>query len=153
MAISDPTTKPGRGGARPGAGRPKKTAAAPEAAPAARRAPGRPRKQPGDPLPPRPTANEVYAIERARHERLKADQRALKLTIERGEFIPRDAVRRASAALLAQVAQAMRGIPDNLERLGLGADWCTRVEGVIDDVLDELADGLQRMGEQPSASC
>jgi hypothetical protein len=152
MTITDPTPKPGRGGARPGAGRPKKTTAAPEAAhAAARRAPGRPPKQPGDPLTPRLTANETYAFERARHEKIKCDQRALKLKIESGEYIPREAVRRASAALLAQLAQAMRSLPDNLERRGLASDWCERIEGVIDDVLDELAEGLRRMSEQARA--
>jgi hypothetical protein len=147
MAITDPSPKPGRGGARPGAGRPKKALVAPEAT-AARRAPGRPPKQPGDPLTVRLSANERFAIERARHEKIKADQRALKLKIESGEYIPREAVRRASAALLAQLAQAMRSLPDNLERRGLASDWCERIESTIDDVLDELAEALQRTSEQ-----
>lgn len=116
--------KPGRGGVRPGA--------------------GRPMKQAGDPATAKQTSNERYSEERARHEKIKADQRALKLKIESNEYVPRAAVREASAFLLAALAQGMRAIPDNLERkFNLPGDVAEEIGRVIDASLADIAEGLE----------
>ena len=85
-----------------------------------------------------------FERERARHEQIKADQREFKLAQERGEYLPRDAYRQANAALLAMVSQALRAIPDNLERtLSLPPAAVESVSIQIDAALAELAAGLR----------
>lgn len=84
--------------------------------------------------------------QRARHEKIKADQRELKLAIERGEYLPRAAQQQASAALLAILCQALRSIPDNLERtLGLEPKVVEAIAVGIDTALSELSTGLKAM--------
>lgn len=99
-------------------------------------------KQPEGYVPP--PGRDDYELERARHEKIKADQREFKLAQERGEFLPREIYRSANAALLAMVSQALRSIPDNLERtLALPPATVEAVSVQIDAALAELAAGLR----------
>lgn len=61
------------------------------------------------------------------------------------EYISRSAFREASATLLAEVAQALRSLPDMLERkCNLSTDQITLAEKVVDDCLLSLAEGLSK---------
>jgi hypothetical protein len=67
------------------------------------------------------------------------------LEIKRGEFLPRDAYRRASATAFAKVASTIRSLPDNLERkAGLEPATVDLVEQIVDSTLDELAGDLEK---------
>lgn len=99
---------------------------------------------------PRDSERSVTSVEfetqRARHEKIKADQRELKLAIERGEYLPRAAQQQASAAFLAIFTQSMRSIPDNLERtLALEPRVVEAIAVGIDAALAELAGALKAM--------
>lgn len=79
----------------------------------------------------------------------EAQMAALKFEIESGNYLPRDAYREASATLLAEVAQAIRGLPDLLERkANLSPDQVVLCEKVIDDALATLSSGLAMFTEQ-----
>lgn len=84
--------------------------------------------------------------QRARHEKIKADERELKLSILAGKHIPREAVRQASPAALAVLAQSLRAIPDNLERtLSLDPQVAEAIAEGIDAALAEVALALKAM--------
>lgn len=108
-----------RGGVRPGAGQP-----------------------PAGYRPPEGRAD--FELERARHEKIKADQRELKLAIERNQYVSRDAVRQASATLLAIMTQALRSLPDGLERkYSLAPEVVESIGADIDGMLSEIAATLK----------
>lgn len=91
-------------------------------------------------------AEDEYDAQRARHERIKADERELKLSILAGDHIPRESVRMASPAAFAVMAQSLRAIPDNLERtLGLDPAVAEAIAEGIDAALDELSKALKAM--------
>lgn len=84
--------------------------------------------------------------EKARHESIKADLADLALREKRGELVERVAVRNASAMALQTLAQALRSIPDALEReLNLPPDVAERVGLMIDSSLDDLASSFEMM--------
>ena len=87
--------------------------------------------------------------ERARHEKIKADQREFKLAQERGEYVSRAAIRQASATALAVLAQ-IRSIPDNCERqFALPPEVVELMQQTIDASLNEVALAFKAMaGEQ-----
>lgn len=120
--VLDPVRQPPRlGGAREGAGR-------------------KPRDLEAD----MDTAN--YGKARARHEAAKADMAELELKIKTGEYVSRAAVRQASAQAMAAVAQALRSIPDNLERhRGITPDIAEEIQQQVDAALNDLADTFQMM--------
>ncbi len=124
------TNRGGWGGEREGAGRPS-----------------------GDDEPPEGRAD--YERHRARHEGLKADERAFKLAIARGDYLPRDVQRQASATALAVLVQSLRSLPDQLERrAGLSPEQAEVVGVEIDRALTEIAYAFRAMtndlGVQPS---
>ena len=83
---------------------------------------------------------------KARHESLKADLAELALRVKRGELVERAGVQSAAATALATLAQALRSIPDSLEReLNLDPDTSERVGAMIDSALDDLADTFEMM--------
>lgn len=87
-----------------------------------------------------------YDEERALHERVKREQRELALEIERGNYLPRDAQRQAAATALAVLTQALRSIPDNLERsLGLDPSAVEAVGIQIDAALADAAQAFRAM--------
>lgn len=113
----------GHGGARPGAGRKPKSPDAP------------------------PTriqdAGLSFQEQRARHERIKADERELNLQIKRGQYVLRSAVRDAMAMCLATLAQGLRSLPDDIERrLSVAPEIVEAVESAIDARLAEIAGSL-----------
>lgn len=70
----------------------------------------------------------------------------LELAKRRGELLPREDVRQAAAEAFQVVAQALRSIPDNLERsAGIDPEQAAAVERVIDGISERLADDLQRL--------
>lgn len=114
-------TSAGWGGARPGSGR-----------------------KPADYQAP-PEKVELDQI-RAEHEAVKKAEREFKLAREQGQYVPREAVRQASATALALLSQAVRSIPDNCERqLGLQPDVVAAIQDQCDAALTELAAAFKAM--------
>lgn len=84
--------------------------------------------------------------ERAAHEKVKREQRELNLAIKRREYLPREAQRQAAAAAVAMFSQAMRAIPDNLERTcNLTPEQAEQAAIAIDSALSDLAAGLRAL--------
>ncbi len=89
---------------------------------------------------------DTYAVSRARKEQALADKEVvlakkaiLDYEIQAGSYVPREAVVRAAATGYATVVQAMRSIPDNLERrLGLDPTVTEAIEIAIDEALADL---------------
>lgn len=82
-------------------------------------------------------------------EEALAKSAALKFEIDSGNYLAREAFRQASATLIAEVTQALRSLPDLLERkCALQPDQLVKVEEVIDETLNTLADGLMLFTEQ-----
>ncbi|CAG2126893.1 hypothetical protein LMG31506_00225 [Cupriavidus yeoncheonensis] len=116
-----PTKGNGHGGSRPGAGRKPKDYEKPEA---------------------------VVDFEeaRARNESAKADLNELEFKIKSGEYVARAAVVQATATAYAAIAQALRSLPDNLERrLALDPEVAEEIGRQIDEALGELAGVLEKM--------
>jgi hypothetical protein len=87
-----------------------------------------------------------FEAERARHEKIKADEREFEFEIRKGEYLPRDAQRSAAATALAVLTQSLRSIPDNLERsLGLAPEAVESISVQIDDALAEIAAAFRAM--------
>ena len=79
----------------------------------------------------------------------KALQSELNYKKDSGEYLSRTAFKEASATLLAEVAQALRSLPDILERkCNLEPDALIKAEQVIDDALSTLSAGLELFTEQ-----
>lgn len=93
-----------------------------------------------------PTEDKVeFENQRARHEKIKADQREFKLAQERGEYVSRAAIRQASATMLAVLSQ-VRSIPDNCERqFALAPEVVELMQQTIDASLNEVATALRAM--------
>ena len=92
-----------------------------------------------------PEGRQDYELERARHEKIKADQREFKLAQERGEYVSRAAIRQASATMLAVLSQ-VRSIPDNCERqFALAPEVVELMQQTIDASLNEVATALRAM--------
>lgn len=125
------------GGARPGAGRPKGS-----------------KNKPKDVLPPDfdPFADSIaprtdYNTARASTEKVKALTGELNYRIKLGQYVERDKVRAASATAMSAFAQAMRSMPDDLERkLDLAPEVIEKISEYIDTRLDQLADLLEMFG-------
>lgn len=85
----------------------------------------------------------------ARLIKAKADREELKFLQESGEWIPRDAVRNATATAFSAISQTLRSIPDNIERrLALPPEALDAIARIIDESLDGLADSLETMVEK-----
>lgn len=134
-----PTTE--RGGRRPGAGRPKgmgneqMQAKADEAAD---------NDEELDPTSPdRLTIAVRKAMAVALKEESLAGLKALELQVETKKYLPRDAYREATATVLATLSQALRSIPDTLERkLSLTPEALQYIEATIDEQLSSAATTL-----------
>lgn len=87
--------------------------------------------------------------EKARNERAKADLNELEYKIKSGQYVPRDAVKQAAATAFASVAQALRSIPDSLERkINLDPAVAEKIGFTIDEILDSLASDLEMMTDE-----
>ncbi len=70
----------------------------------------------------------------------------LELAKRRGDVLPREEVQQACATAFNLVAQALRAIPDNLERrLGIAPELADEIGKMIDDSMGDLADELERI--------
>lgn len=97
---------------------------------------------------PKPEGHEPTDFEeqRARHEKIKADQRELALEKERGNLLDKGVVRQASATALAVLMQSLRSLPDNLERAaGLTPKQAAMAQEQVDAALSEVAAAFQAM--------
>lgn len=127
-----------RGGKRPGAGRKPKAGRAEVVPPIAAAA---------TPEPVRSRVSIEYADARAAHEYWKAQLAEQEFNKRAGLLLDRGQVERASATVLANVAQALRSIPDNLERtVGLSPEQAEEVEKIIDGLCLSLQDKLRELG-------
>lgn len=74
----------------------------------------------------------------------------LKHKIDSGEYLSRTAFREAAATVLSEIAQALRSLPDALERRhGLSADVVQAVEATIDETLANAASSLEMFVQSP----
>lgn len=170
IAAQVAKTGDGRGGKRPGAGRPRKDGSQPTKPKAP--TPDFPvlgvddllGDGPPPPLVPPPTFTEeiddlggvaftlpadpgaLYAGAKARKEAALAAKAELDFRVKAGLYLPREAVKTANATAYAAVAQALRSIPDNLERkLGVSPEIADAIGRFIDDAMGDLAHELARI--------
>jgi len=132
---------PARGGRREGAGRPKGMGNEQMQARAAAAEAGE------EELDPESTDRLTIAVRKAKAVALKEESiaglKALELQVETKKYLPRDAYREATATLLATLSQALRSIPDTLERkYGLPPAALQYVEATIDEQLSSAATTL-----------
>jgi len=93
-----------------------------------------------------PAERAEFEEQRARHEKIKADQREFKLAQERGEYLPRVTQQQAAATALAVLSQSLRSIPDNLERAcGLTPEQAEVAQQQVDAALSEVAAAFKAM--------
>ncbi|WP_354684434.1 DUF1441 family protein [Cupriavidus necator] len=94
----------------------------------------------------KPEAIEDFEEARARNESAKADLNELEFKIKSGEYVARVAVVQATATAYAAIAQALRSLPDHLERrLALAPEVAEEIGRQIDEALGELAGVLEKM--------
>lgn len=87
-----------------------------------------------------------YDAQKARHERIKADEREFKLAVSMGEYIERSVVQQASATVLSMLTQSLNSLADVLERsAGLTPAQARIVDDVVAAACRELANGLRAM--------
>ena len=89
-----------------------------------------------------------FELAKARKESALADMHELQYRIKSGEYVSRDSVRQASATILATVAQTLRSVGDNLERQGVSADVCARVDSILGDTLADAARDLRMLTDE-----
>lgn len=140
MLESNGQVKKQRGGRRPGAGRKPKQGSAqvspPAAAPVAH----------STVIEPSSISIE-YTDARAAHEYWKAQLAEQEFKKRAGDLLDRDQVEQAAATVLANVAQTLRSIPDNLERVaGLTPEQAEATERIIDSLCLSLHDKLKELG-------
>lgn len=88
----------------------------------------------------------LYAGAKARKEAALAAKAELEFRIKAGQYLPREAVRSALATAFQSVAQALRSIPDNLERkLGVPPEVAESVGLAIDEAMGDLSYTLEQM--------
>lgn len=74
----------------------------------------------------------------------------LKHKIDSGEYLSRVAFREACATMLSELAQALRSLPDALERRhGLAPEVVQAVEATIDETLASAASSLEMFVQSP----
>lgn len=94
-------------------------------------------------------AHILYAKARAKKEAFQAQLAELEYKTKSGEYLPRADIRQAAATAYATIAQALRSIPDNLERrLGINAELAEEIGVLIDDAMNDLSSELERMHDE-----
>ena len=127
-----------RGGRRPGAGRPKGMGNEQMQAKVDAAADNDEELDPTS--PDRLTIAVRKAMAVALKEESIAGLKALELQVETKKYLPRDAYREATATLLATLSQALRSIPDTLERKhSLPPTALQYIEATIDEQLSSAA--------------
>lgn len=87
-----------------------------------------------------------YNEAKADHEETKAEAAAFELAIKRGEYLPRASVQLAASTAAASLVQALRSLPDNLEReFRLDPDVVANIEARIDEALADLSKQFEAM--------
>ena len=86
-----------------------------------------------------------YGAARARKEAALADLHELDFKVKSGEFVARGAVRQASATIVANLAQTLRSVSDNLERRGIAPLVCAQVDEAINEALADAARDMEMM--------
>lgn len=87
-----------------------------------------------------------FEASRARNEAAKADLNELEYKIKSGEYVEREAVKQAAATALAAIAQALRSLPDTLERKLNASPEVTELIGAeIDACLESLSEDFALM--------
>lgn len=100
----------------------------------------------GRPSGPRSEASKQFEAARARHELAKAQRAELALKVATGEYLPRAAYQQANATALAMLTQAIRSIPDNLERqFKLAPEVLDAISEAHDAALNQVAEQLRMM--------
>lgn len=85
-----------------------------------------------------------YHVARARKEAWQAKTVELDYHIKQGSFVDRDEVRQVCATAYAALSQALRSIPDAMERReGISPDIAEKVGIVIDEILGDLATAFE----------
>jgi hypothetical protein len=111
-------------------------------------------RRPADYVPPEYNADDgdedggkfTYEGERAKHERVKRQEREFKLAVAQGEYVPRAVNAQASATALAVLTQSLRSVPDTLERVcNLTPEQADLAQQSIDAALLEVAKAFQAM--------
>lgn len=88
----------------------------------------------------------TFEAERARHEKVKREQREFKLAVERGEYLPRAVQAQAAATALSVLTQALRTLPDTLERVcALTPEQAEVAQQTVDAALNEVAGAFRAM--------
>lgn len=105
-------------------------------------------------LDPESSDRLTIAVRKAMAVALKEESiaglRALELQVETKKYLPRDAFREATATLLSTLSQALRSIPDTLERKqSLPPEALKFIEDTIDKQLSSAAATLSLFAGTP----
>lgn len=131
-----------RGGKRPGAGRKPKMGRAEVSAPEDQALGGTVSFDERN-----STLSIEYTDARAAHEYWKAQLAEQEFKKRSGDLLDRAQVEQAAATVLATIAQTLRSIPDNVERVaGLTPEMAEEVERIVDSLCLSLHDKLKEMG-------
>lgn len=85
-------------------------------------------------------------VERAQHERIKRQRAEFDFEVQKGNYVPRDVVRQATATIFSGMVQTMRSLSDNLERQGVAPELCVKVDAAVNEVLAQVGQDLQMIG-------
>lgn len=84
---------------------------------------------------------------KARNEYWKAELAEQDFRRKEGELLDRAQVEQAAATVLATIAQTLRSIPDNMERVaGLTPEQAEEAENIVDSLCLSLHDKLKELG-------
>jgi len=87
-----------------------------------------------------------YQVARAKKEAWAAKTVELDYRIKLNEYVSRDEVRQTCATAFASIVQALRSLPDALERReGIDPALAERIGVAIDDALAELSADFERL--------
>jgi hypothetical protein len=88
---------------------------------------------------------------RARNDWFASEAKRFRLQVDRGLYVPREAVRLTSAKVIAAFVQTCRGLRDTLERKhGVAPHLAEIVDAALDDALDVLGQGFAKVYEHAS---
>lgn len=126
------THAPQHGGARAGAGRPRKYGGSGEL---------RVKDEPDE-----GSVSGRYDRAKADEMEAKAGLKIIELEVSRGNLVERGAIQAAAATAIQMFTQAVRSIPDELERReGVAADTCEKISVALDQAMAILASELEAM--------
>lgn len=94
-----------------------------------------------------------YADSRANKEAALAGLAELRLRVQSGLYLPKEAFEHGTAVAHQTVAQALRSIPDNLERkLGISPEVSLAIGQAIEDALGDLSTTMEALFNQQVAA-